>query len=83
MGLNNTEHALLIILSVFLAIFLILSIIALAYFLSFLRSIKRTSKEIISAIDKTAEITNMIKKSIPLIGMFRYFSKLNKTKKTN
>ncbi len=83
MNLNNTEHALLIILSIFLAIFLVLGIVTLVYFLSLLMAIKRTRNEIVDAINKTTKITNIIKSFVPIVGVLKYLSKFNKDKKVN
>ncbi len=80
MNINTTEQALLIILSVFLAIFLILGIIALVYFLRLLGLMTKTAKKIEDTVDETTKITRAIGKSIPLISLFKYFSKQSRDK---
>ena len=80
MNLNTTEQALLIILCVFLAIFLVLGIIALVYFLRLLSLMTKTAKKIEDTVDETSKITRAIGKSVPLISLFKYFSKQSRDK---
>jgi hypothetical protein len=81
MGLNNTEQAILIILSVFLGIFLILGIVALVYTIKIQKSVKKVVKTIENVTDKADKMTDIIEKSAPIMGLIKFFGKFNKDKK--
>jgi hypothetical protein len=81
MTLNNTDNALLIILSIFLAVFLLLGIISLVYFLKIEITVKRVFKKVEVAIDKAEKLGNVFEKAAPIFGVFKHLSKFNKGKK--
>jgi hypothetical protein len=81
MGLNNTEQALLIILSTFLAIFLILGITALIYLIQIQKTVKKVVKKIENVTDKAERVTDVIENSAPIMGIIKYFSKMHKDNK--
>jgi len=81
MGLNTTEQAILIILSIFLAIFLILSIIALIYTIKIQRSVKGVVSTIEKVTQKADKVGDIIENSAPMIGLMKFFAKLSKDKK--
>lgn len=81
MGLNNTEQAILIILSIFLAIFLILGVVALIYTIKIQRSVKKVVSTIEKVTEKADKVGDIIENSAPMVGLIKFFAKLNKDKK--
>jgi hypothetical protein len=61
MGLTNTEHIILIILSLFLAIFLALGIISLIYIIRIQNSIKNFFKKIGDGVEKVSGFGDQFK----------------------
>jgi len=81
MGLNDTEQAILIILSAFLTIFLILGITALVYTIKIQKSVRKVVKTIESVTSKADKVTDILEKSAPIMGLIKLFGKFNKDNK--
>lgn len=81
MGLNDTEQAILIILSVFLGVFLILGCVALGYAIKIQKSVKKVVKTIENVTDKADKMTDILEKSAPIMGLIKFLGRLNKDNK--